>query len=165
MDRDDDRDESITEARITGTSTRALAKLRRCTGGEIEEAIDRRLSYELDNKQRLRLVKLSVARIEGLMLPFYEKAVREKDVAAGTLCCKLEERLAMLLGLDQSPTTRIDVYQIQQEQQPSDYEKIRAAIMRVARPERFQRSNGGDGAADVLPVDGSNAAKPLTNKP
>src|SRR5215831_18234465 len=131
MAHDDDRDESITEARITGVSTRALAKAHGCTNSEIEEAVDRRLSYELDSRQRLRLVKLSVARIEGLMLPFYEKAVRDKDVAAGTLCCKLEERLALLLGLDHPTTSRVDVYQVEAQRQPSRHQRIQEAIMRV----------------------------------
>jgi hypothetical protein len=32
----------------------------------------------------LRLVKLSLGRIEALILPFFEKAVKDKDVAAGS---------------------------------------------------------------------------------
>jgi transposase-like protein len=132
MDRDNnERDEAIVDARVTGVSTRALAKQHGCTGPEIEEAVDRRLSYELDNRQRLRLVKLSVARIEGLMRPFYERATKDRDVAAGTLCCKLEERLSLLLGLDQPTQSRVDVYQVEAQQQPSSHEKIRDAIMHM----------------------------------
>lgn len=88
----DERDEAITAARIAGTSSRALAKQYSCSNREIEEAVDRRLSYELDQRQRLRLVKLSVGRIETLMSSFYERAVKDKDVSAGVLLCKLEER-------------------------------------------------------------------------
>jgi hypothetical protein len=131
MDQDDARDEDIVSARIEGTSLRALAKQYGCTGREIEDAIDRRLSYELDQRQRLRLVKLSVARIESLMLPFYERATKDRDVAAGTLCCKLEERLALLLGLDHPTQSRVDVYAVEAQKQPTQYEQIRAAIMRV----------------------------------
>jgi len=144
MDDDSERDEQITSQRIAGTSTRELAKQHGCTGREIEEAVDRRLSYELDNRQRLRQVKLSVARIESLMHPFYEKAVKDKDVSAGVLCCKLEERLAMLLALDQN-SMRVDVYQIQAAEQPKSYEKIRQAVYRVARGH-----NGGAGAVAAL---------------
>ena len=133
MDRDDDRDESIVEARITGTSTRALAKLHRCTSSEVEEVIDRKLDFVLDGSARLKAVKLDLARIETLMAPFFERATKDCDVAAGTLCCKLLERRALLLGLDQSPTARVDVYQIQASEQPSRHDRIMDAIMRVAR--------------------------------
>ena len=97
----DERDESITEARIAGTSTRALAKLHGCTSREVEAAVDRRLDFEVDQKLRLRAIRLDLVRIETLMAPFFERAVKDKDCAAGTLCCKLLERRALLLALDQ----------------------------------------------------------------
>src|SRR5262249_23302695 len=125
MGQDDERDEQITEARISGTSTRALAKLHGCSSREVEAAVDRRLDYTLDNRQRMRLGKLSVERIGALMKPFYERAVRDKDCAAGTLCVKLEERLSLLLGLDQPIQSRVDVYQVQAEEQPSSsFERV-----------------------------------------
>src|SRR5262249_36160339 len=148
MDQDDARDEDIVAARILGTSTRALAKLHNCSNGEIEEAIDRRLNYELDNRQRLRLVKLSVGRIEALMSPFYEKAVRDKDVAAGTLCCKLEERLALLLGLDHPTQSRVDVYAVSAAQEPRSFDKIREAVYRVARGHLSQPASDGNGSGE-----------------
>src|SRR5262245_53790632 len=103
-----DEDEAITAARIAGQSTRALAKLHGCSSREVEAAIDRKLDYKLDNDMRLRFVKLTVERIEQLMQSFLERAVRDRDVAAGTLCCKLAERLSLLLGLDQPQQSRID---------------------------------------------------------
>ena len=48
----DERDEQIVSARIAGESTRALAKLHGCSSREVEEAVDRRLDYTLDNRQR-----------------------------------------------------------------------------------------------------------------
>jgi len=101
MGHDDERDEAITEARITGVSTRALAKLHRCSSREVEAAVDRRLDFEVDQKLRLRAIRLDLVRIETLMAPFFERAVKDKDCAAGTLCCKLLERRALLLALDQ----------------------------------------------------------------
>lgn len=147
----DERDEAIVSARIEGTSTRALAKLHGCTGREVEEAIDRRLNYELDGRQRLRQVKLSVARIEGLISPFYEKAVRDRDTAAGMLVCKLEERLALLLGLDHPTTQRVDVYAVEREQEPSSHEQIKRAILAVARP-NYRPKVDGNGAALAPPI-------------
>src|SRR5262245_21335315 len=91
MDHDSVRDEAITEARIAGTSARALAKVHGCTSSDIEAAVDRRLDYGITNDLRLRLVKLNVERLEQLMAPFFEWAVKDRDVAAGTLCYKLAE--------------------------------------------------------------------------
>jgi hypothetical protein len=105
-----------------------LARQHGLTTREIERIIDAKLDYELDNRQRLRLVKLSTERILSLMKPFYEKAVRDLDCAAGTLVCRLEERLSLLLGTDAPTTQRVDVYQVERQQQPSQHERIAAAI-------------------------------------
>lgn len=147
MDRDDERDEAITEARIAGTSARALAKVHGCSSGEVEAAVDRRLDYAVDNALRLRLVKLNVERLEALMKPFFERAVEQKDVAAGVLCVKLAERLSLLLGLDQPAASRLDVYQVTAAEEPQPFQKIHEMIMRIGRsPE----GNGADGAVSVL---------------
>src|SRR5215472_10678108 len=137
----DERDEQIVSARIAGESTRALAKVYGCSSREVEEAVDRRLDYTLDNRQRMRLVKLSVERISALMKPFYERAIRDKDCAAGTLCVKLEARLSLLLGLDQPVQSRIDVYQATAETEPSSFEKLHAMILRIGRQ---KDGNGAD---------------------
>jgi hypothetical protein len=160
MDLDDDEAEAITAARISGVSSRVLATQRGCSNSDIEAAVDRRLSYELDGRQRLRQIKLSVARIEGLMLPFYEKAVRDNDVAAGTLCCKLEERLSLLLGLDQSPTARVDVYAYRAEQQPRSFDRIREAVYRVARGPNWRDGRDDGGQLEPPAVDGNGSAEP-----
>jgi hypothetical protein len=44
------------------------------------------------------------------------------------LCCKLEERLSLLLGTDAPTNQRIDVYQVEAQQQPTQYERIRDAM-------------------------------------
>jgi len=83
------------------------------------------------------------------MAPFFERAVKGDcdavAVAAGTLCCKLLERRAMLLGLDQPTQSRIDVYQVQAQQGPSRHERIKAAVLAVARGSNI---DDGDGAAE-----------------
>jgi hypothetical protein len=127
----DERDESITAARIAGQSVRALARQYGCSRREIEEAIERRLDYTIDNAMRLKAIKLDVARLEALMLPFFIRATRDKDVPSGTLCCKLLERRALLLGLD-SPT-RVDVVRLQVAEQPRSFDRIREAVFAVAR--------------------------------
>src|SRR5262249_4756862 len=63
------------------------------------------------------------------MQPFYERATKDRDVQAGTLCVKILERRALLLGLDQPTQSRVDVYQVEAQQAPSSYDTIHAAIM------------------------------------
>src|SRR5262249_59484626 len=99
---DSERDEAITEARISGTSSRALVKrYPEMTSRDIEAAVDRRLDYELDDRMKLRSVKLDLARIERLFEFFFEMATKgERDVdavSAGKLCCKLFESKALLM--------------------------------------------------------------------
>ena len=65
------------------------------------------------------------------MVPFFERAVKDRDVAAGTLVCKLLERRSLLLGLDSPTQSRVDVYQVEQRQQPSRHERIKEVINRL----------------------------------
>ena len=148
----DDRESMIVEQRLAGTSVPAIAKQFGCSSSEVEAAVDRRLNYyPLDNNMRLRAIKLDVARLEALMVPFYVRALSERDVAAGTLCVKILERRAMLLGLD-SPT-RIDVVQVQAQEAPSSYSQIRAAIMAL-KYGNGQQSDDGNGSDDPAAGDG-----------
>lgn len=146
MDSDNERDEQITEQRIAGTSSRALAKRYACTSREVEEAVDRRFDFELDDRMKLRSVKLDLARIERLFEFFFAMATTgERDVvavSAGTLCCKLLERKALFTGTEAPLQSRVDVYAVEQHQQPSSYQKITDALMSLKYD-----SNGRDGAA------------------
>jgi len=126
---DDGRDDAMLEERLSGRSAQIIARRHHCAIDEVEAVIDRRLGGAIDNVMRLKAIKLDVARLEGLMQPFYERATKDKDVAAGTLCVKILERRALLLGLD-SPT-RVDIVQMQAEQQVPRHEKIRQVIMNL----------------------------------
>ena len=131
MDDSSERDGAILEQRITGKSVISIAEQYQCETSAVEGAIERRLNFSLDNDQRLKLVKLDCARIEALMVPFFERAVKDRDVAAGTLVCKLLERRSLLLGLDSPTQSRVDVYQVEQRQQPSRHERIKEVINRL----------------------------------
>jgi|SRR5262245_42209817 len=149
---DSERDEQITEQRIAGASVRALAKQYGCSGREVEAAIDRRLDFTLDNLALLRAVKVSVARCERLLMVFIEKALKG-DSQAGLLCVKIEERLALLLGTERSRSNvqRVDVYQIEQQQQPSSYEKITRVLMSL------KHGPNGDGVPSADDQNGSSS--------
>src|SRR5262245_15648081 len=131
MDDSSERDGVILEQRITGKSVITIAEQYRCTTSDVEGALERRLSFSLDNDQRLKLVKLDCARIDALIVPFFERAVKDRDVAAGTLVCKLLERRSLLLGLDQPTQSRIDVYAVEQRRQPSQHQRIVEAFRRL----------------------------------
>jgi hypothetical protein len=100
VDDNDDRDGTMLGERLAGKSVVAIAKQYRCTTSDVDAVIDRRLSFDLTNGQRLKAIKLDTARLEALMLPFFERATKDRDVQAGTLCVKILERRALLLGLD-----------------------------------------------------------------
>jgi hypothetical protein len=149
----DNRDDAMVEERLSGRSVQIIARQHHCAIDEVEAVIDRRLGGEINNVMRLKAIKLDVARLEGLMQPFYERATKDRDVAAGTLCVKILERRALLLGLD-SPT-RVDIVQMQAEQQVPRHEKIRQVIMNL-RIGDGQPNNGNgqplddDSAVDAL---------------
>lgn len=168
-----DRDDAMLEERLSGRSVPAIAKQYRCATSEVDAVIDRRLNYNLTKDMRLHCIKLDCERLEALMIPFFERATKDRDVAAGTLCCKLLERRALLLGLDQPTQSRVDVYQIPPPDAVSSHEKIRRTIMEfVGREPPAQReainligkigaeralellkAGSGNGAAAVPPAD------------
>jgi len=167
MNSDSERDEAITEAiteaRIAGTSSRALAKRYQMTSRDIEAAVDRRLDYELDDRMKLRSVKLDLARIERLFEFFFSMATTGgKDgsdavaVSAGTLCCKLLERKALFTGTEASPTARVDIYQIRPPDAPTSYQKITDVLLSL----KHDHANGGDGDALTPPTAPSGADDP-----
>ena len=61
------------------------------------------------------------------METFYKRAIEKVDTQAALCVVKILERRALLLGLD-SPQ-KLDIVQVQAEQQPSSHEKIRRTIM------------------------------------
>ena len=61
---------------------------------------------------------------------FFNRAVEKVDAQAGLLVVKILERKAALLGLD-SPQ-KLDIVQVQAQKEPTGFERIQEAIMRVA---------------------------------
>jgi hypothetical protein len=86
---------------------------------------------------------------------FYEKGLAG-CVPSTLAAMRLLERKHELLGMNSA--VKVDIISVTTPQQPTRYERIQEAIMRVARPERFQQPNGGDGAVDVANDNGSDPA-------
>jgi hypothetical protein len=81
---DDECGDAMLEERLSGASVRAIAKRHGVARTEVEAAIDDRL-VEVNNPMRLKAVRLDVQRLERLMEPFYQRAIEQKDVQAGTV--------------------------------------------------------------------------------
>jgi len=122
---DDVRDDFILQERLSGKSARAISKQLRCTVGEVDAALDRVLP-KLDNAARLRHISLDLNRLDRLLEVFYKRAIEDVDTQAGLLCVKILERKSAMLGLD-SPQ-KVDIVQLQTQQQPSRHDRIAAAI-------------------------------------
>jgi hypothetical protein len=136
----------------------------------VNAALDRTLP-KIDNDARRRYVALDLSRLDELLKVFFARAIENVDAQAGLLVVKILERRALLLGLD-SPQ-KLDIVQVQAQEQPSSFDKIRDAIMRVAEqappaqreainligkigPERaleLLKAGSGNGAAAVPPAD------------
>src|SRR5262245_60932613 len=143
---DDARDDFILQERLSGRSARSIGKQLNLTVGEVDASLDRTLP-KIDNDARRRYVALDLNRLDGLLETFYKRAIEKADAQAGLLVVKILERRALLLGLD-SPQ-KLDVVQLQTQEAPSSFDKIREAIMRVAREGRKsngQQSSDGNGS-------------------
>ena len=142
---DDGRDDFILQERLSGRSTRSIGKELNLTVGEVNASLDRVLP-KLDNAARLRHISLDLHRLDELLKTFFVRATEKADAQAGLLVVKILERKAALLGLDQP--TKLDVVQVQAQEQPSDFDKVYEAIMRCARgPDWKPNGNGSDPAA------------------
>ena len=157
---DDVRDDFILQERLSGKSARAISKQLRCTVGEVDAALDRVLP-KLDNAARLRHISHDLNRLDRLLEVFYKRAIEDVDTQAGLLCVKILERKATMLGLD-SPQ-KLDIVQLQAAKEPTQHEKITAAIMRLTEQPPVRREAidlidklGAERALELLKAGSSN---------
>jgi len=152
-----ERDEAVFQAWESGKSVRAVAREFGHPVAEVERILDRCLPA-FDPVHNLFAFKREIERLENLASEFYTIAKRDKDAEAAHLCARLNERIAAMRGWT-AVHIKLDPMAAQMAERPKNYEKIREAILRLARPERFQSplaANGnGDGAAPpALPDEG-----------
>jgi hypothetical protein len=167
---DEQRDEQVAEAIVSGRSLRAVRKKFGLNQAEIDSVLER--LWPVDTEARIRMIKRDVGKLDRLTQVFYEKALAG-DVQSGLLTVRIWERLHELLGLD--AVRRIDLQIINPPQEVPRHEKIRQAIMRLTEqapparravieridqlgPEKAlemlgsPQPNGGDGAVDAPAV-------------
>jgi len=143
---DDGRDDFVLQERVSGRSARSIAKQLNLTVGEVNASLDRTLP-QIDNAMRLRHISLDLQRLDELLKVFFARATEKADAQAGLLVVKILERKAALLGLDQPQ--KLDVIQVQAQEAPSSFDRIREAIYSVARGQPGPPvSEGGVGSGE-----------------
>jgi len=138
-----ERDEQIYEAWESGKKTpRVLAHQFGVSRMVVEQAIDRCLPV-FNSQNQMRAYKREIHKLEDVGTVYYGKAM-EGDIDSAHVYARINERYCAMQGWS-SVNIRLDPYQAQVQEEPSSYEKITEAIMRIARPERF--ANNGTGPA------------------
>jgi len=74
---------------------------------------------------------MQLLQLDELEVAFRDKAIVDRDVAAGVLLVKVAERRASLLGLNAPLGHAVQVIQHEPENKPSSTDRIRAAIDRI----------------------------------
>ena len=99
-----------------------------CTVAEVNEVLDRH-PIELDRDTYLkRTLALELLRLDELEEAFREKALVDRDVAAGALLVKVAERRATLLGLNPPLGHAVQVVQHEPLDKPTSTQRIRAVL-------------------------------------
>jgi len=127
---DEARDDFILQERLSGRSARSISKELCCTVADVDASLDRTLP-KIDNAAKLRIIALDLDRLDELLKVFLKRAIEKQDCQAGLLVVKILERKAAILGTDAAQ--KLDIVQVQAQKEPSQHDKIKDAIMRVAR--------------------------------
>jgi len=121
-----DRDEVIFRAWEEGKGPHALSREFALPIRRVEEIIDRMLPV-FDAQNQLRAYKRELRRLEDLSGEFFAIAKRDKNHESGHLVARLNERICAMRGF--SPVNvRMDPLTVEVKQQPSQHERIAAAI-------------------------------------
>jgi hypothetical protein len=87
---------------------------------------------EVDRDKYLkRALAMQLLQLDELEVAFRNKAIMDRDVAAGVLLVKVAERRATLLGLNAPIGHAVAVVQHEPENKPTSTERLRAAIDRI----------------------------------
>jgi hypothetical protein len=95
---------------------RAIAKARRTSLAEVNEAIDRWADQAITDTARKHGLALELARLDDLQEVFYQRAL-DGDVSCGALITKIIERRCVMLGLH---APQLATLQIVEEARPRE---------------------------------------------
>jgi len=126
---DQDIEERVFRAWEDGKGPQALAREFALTVTQVEQIVDRLLPV-FDAQNQLRAFKRELRRLEDLSGEFFAIARRDKNHESAHLVARLNERICAMRGF--SPVNvRMDPLAVQVAEQPSSYDRISEAIMRV----------------------------------
>jgi hypothetical protein len=137
-----EEDERVYALWQSGKTLRVCAREMGISPLQAEYAIDRCLP-PFSSASQLRAYKRDLQRLDDVSAYYFAKALAG-DCDSAHIFCRAQERRSAISGWS-SVNIRLDPYQAQVQEEPSSYEKITEAIMRIARPERF--ANNGTGPA------------------
>jgi len=124
-----EQDEAVFRAWEAGKGLRALSREFALSLTQIEQILDRMLPA-FDAQNQLRAFKREIERLESLSSEFYTIAKRDLCRDSAHLVARLNERICAMRGW--SPVNvRMDPLAVQVAEQPSSYDRISEAFMRV----------------------------------
>jgi hypothetical protein len=127
---------------------RAIADDHGCTVDEVHAVLDRH-PIEVDRDKYLkRALAMQLLQLDELEVAFREKAIVDRDVAAGVLLVKVAERRATLLGMNAPIGHAVAVVQHPPEHQPTSTDRIEAALKELREMDRADRAGNDPSATD-----------------
>jgi len=138
------RDEAIADAIVSGRSLRAVRKEFGLSQAEIDAALER--LWPIDTASRLQMIKADLGQITRLTQVFFEKGLAG-DTQSCLRAVRLWERKHELLGMNAA--AKFEVVTAPRDA-PSSYQKITDVLLAL----KYGPSANGDGAA---PSDADNA--------
>lgn len=124
----------IVEAAVAGESNKRIAQRYGCTLYDVRTALDEFAAEQLRPSSRAAALALEVNRLDKLRSVFLREAIESRDAAAGTLCCKLSQRKAALLGLDQPQVVPMDMSVVVESHQETSTEHSDASFGNCGTP-------------------------------
>jgi hypothetical protein len=110
---------------------RRIASDHGCSVAEVNAALDRH-PIELNRDTFLkRMLAMELVELDELQQAFRDKALVDRDVAAGMLLIKVAERRATLLGMNAPLGHAVQVIQHEPLDKPTSTERIAALVDRI----------------------------------
>jgi hypothetical protein len=125
-----DKDE-IVNAMVGGQGVRQIARRHECSIEAVRGVLDEYAAEVLKPSNRIATMACDIVRLDTLLAHFMRRAIEETDTQAGTLCCKLLQRKAALLGFDQPATVRLDVQAVTEHEDGTSTERLLRALRRL----------------------------------
>jgi len=145
-----EEDERIYALWQSGKTLRVCAREMGVSPLEAEYAIDRCLP-PFSSASQFRAYKRDLQRLDDVSAYYYAKAMAG-DLDSAHIFARVNERRCAMSGWS-SMTIKMDPIAAQTAEQPTRFDKIHAAIMRVARGEQ---ANGGALAPPISPATDEN---------